>query len=263
MENEKEFDRSTIDLDAPASFDDATEDDPMLPGREEKQAELRIEKKVSVSPDEDTVIEKSRIPYSRFEKVNERAIQAETRLQMLEEQLAQSNQKSETGQEVNMPSEWRQILGDTDEGKAAYDLLMKMNEKSRSEETNRILEELDKRQQAKNEEINNNLDYIENNLAEFQESLNRKLTEAEESAILDIQDEFTPEDKNGNYIAPLLSAEKAFEIYTLRQAAARGEKSQARRKVVSLTGASSDGEGSGSDWDSYNPMAWGQWEKKL
>jgi len=263
MENKKELDRSTIDLDAPAVFNDATEEDPMLPSQAAEESKDTIEKKVSASPDEDAVIEKARIPYSRFEKVNERAIQAEIRLQMLEEQLAQSNQKSESGQEVEMPNEWRQILGDTAEGKVAYDLLMKMNEKSHSEETNRILEELDKRQAAKNEEVNENLDYIEDNLARLQDSLERDLTEAEEAAVLDIQDEFTPQDRNGNYIAPLLSAEKAFEIYSLRQAATKGEKSQARRKVVSITGASSEGDSSRSDWESYNPMAWGQWEKKL
>ena len=226
----------------------------------EEPIESKVEKQVSVSPDEDTVADKARVPYSRFETVNERAIRAEERLKVLEEQLQTKSTVSD--EDISVPAEWVELYGDSDAAKRAYALQLQSLERMREETITHTLEEIAKRQEAKQSEQEQNLEYIEDNLAKFQEKLGRDLTEAEESAILDIQDEFTPKDDKGNYIAPLLSADKAFEVYGLRTGNATAKKTIARRKVVAVTGSSSEGDNSNSFAD-FKPGEYGSWRKDL
>jgi hypothetical protein len=225
---------------------------------EEVEEEQQVEEKVSVSTEEDTVADKARVPYSRFETVNERAIRAEERLAVLEEQL--NSNRTESTEEISIPDEWVELYGDSDAAKRAYELQVKSLERMRDESTNRILEDIDKRQTEKQQETERNIEAIDNSLIEFQEEKGIKFTEADESSILDIQDEWTPKDEKGNYIAPLISVEKAYEILTLRQNSAKTDKIIARRKVVSITGSGNEGESSPSD---YEAKAWGSWRNKL
>lgn len=235
--------------------ENSQEDDAMIPDQP------AVEEKVSASTEEeDAVADKARIPYSRFEKVNERAIRAEERLRLLEEQ---SQSKAESNEDVTVPPEWEELYGDSDAAKRAYVLQQSMFDRMREETTEKTLSAIESRQTERQTEIENNLDYIEDNLAELSKNLGRDLTEAEESSVLDIQDEFTPKDDKGNYIAPLLQADKAFEIYTLRRGNATAKTTIARRKVVSITGSSSEGEGSNSAFDNYKPGASGLWRDQL
>lgn len=232
---------------------------------EEVEEEQKVEEKVSVSADEDTVTpeETGRIPYSRFEKVNEAKIRAEERLAVLEEQLAKKNSNDTDSDEITPDEDWIELWGDNEDSRRAYLVDQRRKERERIETTNKILEEIDTRQTTKQKETQENLEYIEENIAKLEETLGRKLTEAEESAILDIQDEWTPKDDKGNYVAPLLSAEKAFEVYNLRQTTATAKKSLARKRVVSITGSSTDGEAETSSSADFDSKAWGSWRKAL
>jgi hypothetical protein len=227
---------------------------------EVKEAEPVVEskEKVSESPDEDSVGDKPRVPYSRFETVNERAIRAEERLKVLEEQA----QTEEVKVETDIPKEWIELYGDNDEAKRAYGIQLKLNEQMLEQATEKTYERIQGREKEEQERVESNLEQIEDSLETFQESLGRKLTEQEESALLDVQDEFTPKGEDGKYVAPLISPDKAFEILTLRQNGAKVSKLNAKNRVVNLTGASSDGDIS-SPSANYNPQAWGSWRDKL
>ena len=219
------------------------------------------EEKVSVSPEEDTVADKARIPYSRFEKVNEQRLVAETKLAMLQEQLAQGK-PTESNQDLT-PSQWLKLYGDNDDARAAWVLDQELKQEMRDSLKSEILNDIEERETTREKVLESNIEYIEDNLLKFQEELGRELTDAEESAILDIQDELTPKDSKGNYIkdVPLFPADKAFEIYSLRQGVQRAEKSVARRRVTSITGSSDSGDTSSSD--SFRPGVRGQWRDKL
>lgn len=252
-------------LDNEAAFDNSDDNAESEEEEVEEQVEQVVEEQVSESAEEnDSVADKARVPYSRFETVNERAIRAEERLALLEEQL-QANQQAQSDQNFTPDEEWIELYGDSEAATRAYQLQLKREEKMLQAISEKTLEEIEKRQTEKQTEAEQNLNYIEDNLARFQETLGRKLTDDEESAILDVQDEFTPKDEKGNYIAPLLDAEKAFEIANLRNQTAGIKKSVARRKVVSVTGANteSNSESTNSAWDNYKPGDSGLWESKL
>ena len=230
---------------------------------EEVEEEQEVEDTVTVSTEDDTATETGRIPYSRFEKVNEAKIRAEERLAVLEEQLAKKNSNDTDSDEITPDEDWIELWGDNEDSRRAYLVDQRRKERERIETTNKILEEIDTRQTTKQKETQENLEYIEENIAKLEETLGRKLTEVEESAVLDIQDEWTPKDDKGNYIAPLLSAEKAFEVYNLRQTTATAKKSLARKRVVSITGSSTDGESNGSSSADFDSKAWGSWRTAL
>lgn len=241
------------------SFAEHTEDDePMIPDK----PVAKVEEKVSVSPDEDAVAEeKARVPYSRFETVNERAIRAEERLSILEEQLNSSKNTEENQDEI--PAEFIELYGDSDIAKRAWEVQKGLNQKLLDEATEKAYERIERKQTEKQEQINKGIEIIEDNLEKFKSTLNRDLSEKEEADLLDIQDEFTPKDEDGNYIAPLLSLEKAYEVYTLRKTNVKVASSEARKKVVSLTGAETEGESSNSSFENYRPGVSGLWRNKL
>ena len=217
---------------------------------------------VSVSPEEDTVADKARIPYSRFETVNEEKIRAQERVKYLEEQLA-SKTTPDIKAEVDMPEEWIELYGDSDAAKRAYQLQMSVNQRFQEEATQKAIDRIESQKVEREEALQENLKSIDDELNNFSNTLGRKLTETEESAILDIQDEFTQKDKDGNYLVPLLSPEKAFEIHTLRQEKQVSQKRQAKNRVLSATGADSEGDVSTAPGANYNPNNWGSWRDKI
>ena len=230
---------------------------------EEEQPEVVEEKKeeVSVSPEEDTVADKARIPYSRFETVNEAKIRAEEKVKYLEEQLA--SKRVDTQSDVEIPEEWTELYGDNDVSKRAYQLQLNLNQKFQEEVTQRAFERIENQRTEQEESTKENLKVIDENLAGLSEELGRKLTETEESSILDIQDEFTQKDEQGNYLVPLLPADKAFEILTLRNEKVSFQKKQAKNRVLSATGASTEGDTSTPVGANFNPNSWGSWRDKV
>jgi hypothetical protein len=227
----------------------------------EPEVKVAVEEKVSSSPDEDDVADKARVPYSRFETVNEAKIRAEERIKYLEEQI--SSKTPDVQEDAELPNEWVELYGDNDAAKRAYALQMKINDELQEKATQRAIERIDSRNQEANEALKSNLESIDSELETFSDTLGRKLTDTEENAILDIQDEFTQKDAKGNYLSQLLSPEKAFEIHTLRQAGAVSTKKQAKNRVLSATGASSEGDVSNSSGADYNAQQWGSWRDDL
>ncbi len=249
------------ELDKLNSTEDKGED--FFPDAEEEEApevkeDVEEEQEtVSSSADEDVVADKARVPYSRFETMHERAIRAEERAKLLEEQQATKT----TDQEVTDPllNKFINLYGDNDEAREAYSIQVEMNNEMVRQSFNKIKEEQAKAEQ----EQKNSLNQLEQGLDDLSQSLGRKLSETEQSSILDIQDEFAVKDEQGNYLAPLISTDKAYEIYTLRTSKDKSSKSVARRKVVSLTGSSSDSSSDSNPWANYDPRQQGQWMTQL
>ena len=77
------------------------------------------------------------------------------------------------------------------------------------------LDDLIQRQEALR--INDNVSEIDDRLEDLTEYLGREMTEDETSAILDIVDEYTPKDKDGNYLVGLIPFDYAWEIYQAKK----------------------------------------------
>ena len=65
--------------------------------------------------------------------------------------------------------------------------------------------------------IEGNVAIIDEQFLELQNMLGRELTEDEQSEVLDIVDQYTPKDKDGNYLCSLLPFDYAWEIYETKK----------------------------------------------
>ena len=75
------------------------------------------------------------------------------------------------------------------------------------------------RKQATDEDerIKGNIEIIDDQFLELEEMIGRELTEEEQSEVLDIVDQYTPKDKEGNYLCSLLPFDYAWEIYETKK----------------------------------------------
>lgn len=212
--------------------------------------------------EEETVVPESRVPYSRFEKVNERAIKAEMERDIMRQQLeaSQRNQSSQTVSDGTLPDYWVELYGDSDLSRKAYAAEERRMEAIEEKAATRAVENLQKAQREAVEAEAESAEEIVNSLDDYQAQSKRALTKTERDGILDIMDEFTPKDAQGNYAAPLLDVNKAAEIYDLRNTTASASKKAARRNAATLAGATSEGATSGSDKEThFRAGAWDSW----
>lgn len=206
-----------------------------------------------------------RIPYSRFESVNEAKIRAEMELELLKQQLAQRDAPSSRTQEIsehNPPSEFLELYGDTPESRNAWKVQMQLDTKrfAAIEESaaKRAVESLKAAQIQEAQEVEERVDDMQSSFDEFSAQNKRPLSDLEQDKILDIIDEFTPKDEQGNYVAHFIPVDKAVEIYDLRSSKSSAKKIESKRKASILAGASSEGEPSSGDKGSH--FRAGQWD---
>jgi hypothetical protein len=95
--------------------------------------------------------------------------------------------------------------------------------------------------------------------------IGRDLSEKEQSAILDIVDDYTAKDNDGNYQGALMPFDKAWEVYELKNASSRSATRQSRDNVAALSGTSSQGNTTdqAKKDESWNPLARGSWRNRL
>lgn len=207
---------------------------------------------------EDKENEENRIPYSRFKKVVDERNETASKIEYLEERLAElENRRQEsTPEDVDMPSEWIELYGDSEVSRRAWKIQSRREEELAERAINQALERLSNQQIEEVERIAENEELIDDNLAELQESIGRKLTPKQEEEILTIVDEFSPTGKDGKYLT-LFPFDKAYEIYALRNSQRGAGTRQARQTVADLTGNASEGEADSSEatfkrgWDSW------------
>ena len=217
----------------------------------------------------DSVEEESgeqKVPYSRFKKFHDRALEAEREAaewRARAESIVSRTSEPETGE---VPSYWTELYGDSDAAKRAWRIQERANEEIEIRAEQRAIEAVQSERHQESERISQNEDTIDENLEELSALVGRNLTDREQSDILDIVDEYTPKGRDGNYLGPTIPFDKAWEIYELKNSAVRGPRSEARDKVASLSGSQSRGDSSEDKTEqdkNWNPLDWNAWKKRL
>lgn len=214
----------------------------------------------SVASEEASEEEPARVKYSRFKKVYDEVKELREKFQAFETKSEPS--KSE---EPELPEYWKKLYGDSEYSAEAWKIQSEQNEalisKARQEAIEAVRNE--RLEEAKQKE--QNLEILDDHLEQVSAVAGHTLTEKEESTILDIIDDYTPKDKDGNYAGAMLSPDKAWEIYELKQQIAKAPKAQARDAVASLSNAQSQGEPSveAEKNKSFNPLDWGSYKNRL
>lgn len=257
------MDKEKIDLNAPA-FGDGAQKVSDLAAVVEPAEEVVTEPAVEEVPE--TSEEESKVPYSRFKKFHDEAKQYER--EALEwkakaEALAQATPPKEENQ-TELPSYWVKLYGDSPEAVEAWKIQSQENERLKQEAREEALKAVQESRQQEDIQIKQNLEVIDDKLETLSAYIGRDLTSKEESALLDVVDEYTPKDDDGNYLGDTISFEKAWEILQLKQAAAKAPKRQARDEVAALSSNPTQGTPDADEKNkAFNPLDWNAYQKRI
>lgn len=209
--------------------------------------------------------EKGRVPYSRFERKHQEAEEARQQAEYWRQEAERRSQSNNARADAaeDLPDYWKELFGDTDASKKAYKAEQKRMTEIEERAEQRAIEVIEQRQIQQERKFSSNLDSIESRMEGLAEYLGRDLTETEENALLDIVDDYTPKDDDGNYAGELMSFGKAWQIYELQQTQQSAKTNRSRNAVASASGASSKGEPSATEDKNFNPQQWGSWRNRL
>lgn len=210
-------------------------------------------------------VEETKVPYSRFKNVHSRATEAEKeaaywrdRYESFQEPAPRHTEPSET------PEYWKKLYGDSPAAIEGWKIQERANQEVRESARREALESVRNERYETAARIEENVDTIDENLDQLSAFVGRDLTEREQSAVLDIVDEYTPQDSFGNYLGAVLPFEKAWEIYELKNNAQKAPQRQSRDAVATLTSQRTQGETDITEKDKHwNPRDWTSYKKRL
>jgi hypothetical protein len=245
-------------------FDEAEVTSPDSQSKEE-QDDSNESKEDDSDVAEDKENEENKIPYSRFKKVVDERNETASKIEFLEERLQElENNRIESTKtnldEVQMPSEWVELYGDSDVAKRAWIIQQKREDDIAERAVSQAVDRLRQQQEDEVSAVAENEIIIDENLNDLQEQIGRQLTSKQEEEILTIVDEFSPVGKDGKYLT-LFPFDKAYEIYTLRQSQKGLGTRQARQTVADLTGNTSEGEADPNE--STFKRGWDNWREAI
>ncbi len=261
------IDKSKLDLNKPAFGPDAqkledvveTKDEPTVVAEVAPAEEVKKEEEI-VEPSE----EESKVPYSRFKKFHDEAKHFQEEAEMWKAK-AEAIRPAQVD-EVKPDEIWTKLYGDSPEAKEAYKLQQQREEALAQRYRDEALEAVRNQKYEEAERTEKNLETLDDHLEQVSAVAGRDLTEKEESAILDIIDDYTPKGADGNYSGAMLSPDKAWELYELKTQASLAPKRQSRDAVASLSGSPSQGESQAVKDErnkNFQPGNWGSWRDRL
>ncbi len=271
-----------IDLDAPAfgvnaaKVDDTSESTSETSqvkelGQDDAESVTR-KLEVKTEDTEEESDEEQKIPYSRFETISKARREAEQEAREANERYEQLlNSRREREQSAEKPEDEKlldymiKLYGDNDNTRAAYKVELERIEYIEKRAEDRALRSIEEARTNETKSLQRNEEVIDNNLEDLESYVGRRLSEKEQSGILEIVDEYTPKDEDGNYSGDLLPFDKAFEIYELKNRTQVQSSKKARSVATSLTGRNTEGEPSGVEKvnKDFNPLDWNSYRRRI
>jgi len=270
-----------IDLNKPAFGEgadpaDLPVDDPSTDSQPEEESQVQETEAEEASADQEdeepSDEDEQRVPYSRFKKFHDLAKAREEAAQAALEQAEYWRRMAELKEspagaatQTTAPDWWVRMYGDSPESLEAWKIQDQQNEAFRQEVRKEAIESVRAELMQEEARESENVAYIDSELESLQEALGRPLSEKEQSALLDIVDEYTPKDDRGNYLGALVPFDKAWEIYELKTQAAKAPKQKARNAVAATSATGTSGEAAVSaDRDrDFDPLNWNAWQNRV
>lgn len=227
------------------------------------------------------VVDEQKVPYSRFstalsrakeaereaEEARRHAMELEERLRTREYQPSYAPQ-GEQGVEIYkgvLPGSWIRLYGDSDASREAYSLELIRQREIEERAERRAIEAYERRSTEERQALSSNERLIDDRLEDLSALLGRDLTEKEESAVLDIVDEYTPKDEYGNYAGDTIPFEKAWEIYEMRNEHVAQAAKKSRSNATAATSTRTEGEPTGREknYENWNPQDWNAYRRRI
>lgn len=207
--------------------------------------------------------EESKVPYSRFKKFHDEAKSAREEADYWR-QKAEAIKPEPVSTESELPDFWKELYGDSDASQKAWKIQSRANEELREQAKQEALEAVRNERYEEAERTEQNVEILDAGFEDLSALVGRDLTDKEQSALLDIVDNYTPKDRDGNYSGQILPFEKAWEIYELKQGASKAPQIKARNQIAGLSGSQTQGETNISEKDkNFNPFDWNAYQRRI
>lgn len=262
------MDISNIDLNKPVSWTASKKEETLVEEPPSETAEIKP-KETADDDTADTLVEGNKVRYQRFQNVLQRAKEAEQKAAEAEARAEELRRQYESYRPVqpssDLPSYWIKLYGDSPESAEAYKIDREQKDLMRQEAREEAIRAVQEQQREEVRVNQENLNTIDTHLEALTEYVGRELTESEQSSVLDIVNEFTPQDEEGNYLGALLPFDKAWDIYEMKNQVEKAPRRQSRDNVASLTGSQTSGDTSiqAEKNKNFNPLDWGGWRDRL
>lgn len=260
------LDKNKIDLNAPAFGQGAQTLESLSAEPASVEVMPEVKEEVVETMENEPSVEENKVPYSRFKKFHDEALQARQEAEEWRAKAESFERRNAPTEDNEMPSYWVDLYGDSEASQKAWKI-----QQRREEEIERRAYEAGQRgaiemEQKEIERVESNVDMIDENFDELSDYVGRSLTEKEQSAILDIVDEYTAKDRNGNYLGAIMPFDKAWEIYEMKNKSSRTSQRRERDSVAAIAGTSTQGNTTDVQAEkdrNWNPLARGSWRSRL
>lgn len=226
-----------VSLDQPFGPSDSSAEKP----KDEPETKATEEKVVDVVPPKE---EPARVPYSRFENVNRARREAEEEAEKWRQRVQELEQTRQPAKDPNeVPLWWIKLYGEEPEKREAYKIWRENAEaglEARAEQ--KAIEAIARAKNQEQATYRENLQTLDEHIETISDIAGHPLTEDEQEKILDIIDDYTAKDEDGNYAGALLPPDKAWELYELKQKLAKEPTKKSRDNVASIVSAQTSGQ---------------------
>lgn len=201
----------------------------------------------------------SKVPYRRFKKFHDRALEAEQEAEYWKNKALESRTAQEPNYQnyyqppapnqnvepVFQGADWQRfqaLFAGADENavKDAYRLEVQRTAAIEERAVQRASDAFEQRSQNQRQEVRANREFLDTWTDDVSDLVGRDLSDDEQVALLDIMDEFSPKNRDGIIEAPL-DPSQALRIFQM-QNSGHSQRREARNAVASMSSVSSGGD---------------------
>lgn len=219
-----------------------------------------------VQPEPVVETEEDKVPKSRFLTMHQRAVEAEKALRAFEaERASQPQVVTPVADDEDLHKFYTETFGQTELAEKLYKNELSRLTSIEEKAAERAYQRLSQKEQVENELIDQRVASFDSAFEELAIAEGKQdFTDDEQVALLDIVEEYSPQDKDGKLIGEfLLPLDKAYEIYKLRHETSAQPKREERNKVASIVGAKTEGTPSASNDADWQPGFQGRWRDRI
>ncbi len=193
-------------------------------------------------------------------KFRKEFFQEKQKREALEQRLADLEKKPvrEPIKSQDVPKWWSDLYGSQEKSKQGYEVWEAAQQDRDQGLIDKALKTIQARESQDSIAVKKEEENIDAEFDSFEEDSGKELTAKERIDVLNIIDEFTPKDDDGNYLGATIPVEKAYEILELKRSVPSAT-TQQRKQLAGITGGG--GSGKSQSTQQFRPGDWGGWRR--
>jgi hypothetical protein len=193
-------------------------------------------------------------------KFRKEFFQEKQKREALEQRLADLEKTPVREKSQEVPKWWSDLYGDEEKSKKGYEVWEAAQADREQGLIDKALKTIQARETQDSVAVKREEENIDAEFDSFEEDSGTTLTAKEKVDLLNIVEEFTPKDDDGNYLGATIPLDKAYEILELKRSVPSAQ-TQQRKQLAGITGGGRSGQGSTTP--TFRPGDWGGWRRAV